>query len=398
MECITLSTIPAHRWAITRTLPIPLAVLAAFAGLCAAGVLSISHLLDIPVPCGGSQGCATVAAHPSSKLFGIPIAYFGVAAYLTLLFLLTRAHRDNRARILFVTMAGLGTAISIFLLIYAHTVIGAPCVWCVVSGASMLLSFLFGIGLLKSAEAVRGAHPGLVWSAAILLAAVLGVQGHWMHRASLIPPVAEETLDALPEHELVEGAHALGSAGAPVTIVVFTDLWCSACRAIHTTLSDYQKTNPTGVRLVYRHLPLWNIRGHESSGIAAGMAEMAGEEGKFWEFVHEIYSRTQQLNKEGYLSLMESLGFDPAAVEERFEDPDDPAIARVQRDMALAERLSVTATPTFLVLINDNPPVSANQRTLPEILNAPEVLALLRNAAEAFKKALGSSLNIQQSD
>jgi hypothetical protein len=59
-----------------------IAVVISFMGLFAAATLSLGYVLDLPVPCGGSNGCASVAAHSSSKLLGVPIAFFGVATYL----------------------------------------------------------------------------------------------------------------------------------------------------------------------------------------------------------------------------------------------------------------------------------------------------------------------------
>ena len=64
------------------------ASLVAFGGLLAAGVLSAGHILKLPVPCGSSNGCVAVASDPSSRFTGIPIAFFGVGAYVAILFLL----------------------------------------------------------------------------------------------------------------------------------------------------------------------------------------------------------------------------------------------------------------------------------------------------------------------
>src|SRR6266567_2379209 len=69
------------------SLPIA-AALVAFGGLFAAGMLSAGHILKLPVPCGRSSGCVAVASDPSSRFAGIPIAFFGVVAYVAILFLL----------------------------------------------------------------------------------------------------------------------------------------------------------------------------------------------------------------------------------------------------------------------------------------------------------------------
>jgi uncharacterized membrane protein/predicted DsbA family dithiol-disulfide isomerase len=349
-------------------------------GLLAAGMLSVGHFLDLPVPCGGAAGCATVAAHPSSKVSGIPIAYFGLVAYLVLLILLPRLHGSRNVLFLFVTIAGMGAAISAALLGYSHLVIRAVCAWCVVSGVAMVLSFYGGLALLKNPQTRSSIRAKLVGVVALAVALAISLQGYLLHRASEVPPLAAEKLATWLGSDLVTDAHAIGPEDAPITLIAFTDLSCSACRTAHPALRDYQAAYPKRVRLIYRHLPLWDIPGHESSGIAAAMAEIAGEEGKFWDVVHALFSRSTVFDRDGYLGLMASLGFDPTKIVERFENPGDPAIVRVQRDMALAESLGITATPTFLVLVNNSPPISANMRTLPGILSSPEITHLLQAA------------------
>ena len=53
-------------------------------GIFIAGILSLEAKFDLAVPCGPTGGCAIVAADPSSKFAGIPVAYFGLLGYLLL--------------------------------------------------------------------------------------------------------------------------------------------------------------------------------------------------------------------------------------------------------------------------------------------------------------------------
>jgi uncharacterized membrane protein len=109
-----------------------MALLVAFGGLFAAGVLSLGHILDLPVPCGGSRGCAAVAAHPRSKVIGVPIAYFGIAAYIAIIVLLAQCKLGRRGRSTLLTFTAAGAGTSLLLLLYSRSVIGATCHWCVV--------------------------------------------------------------------------------------------------------------------------------------------------------------------------------------------------------------------------------------------------------------------------
>src|SRR6266513_4057874 len=92
------------------------ASLVAFGGLLAAAVLSAGHILKLPVPCGSSSGCVTVASDPGSRFAGIPIAFFGVVAYIVILCLLMRFDRARWTHFALVALTGVGTIVSARLL------------------------------------------------------------------------------------------------------------------------------------------------------------------------------------------------------------------------------------------------------------------------------------------
>lgn len=357
----------------TRNLiaPIPLAALVvAFAGLFAAGVLGVGHLLDLPVPCGRGHGCVTIAMHPSSKILGVPIAFVGVAAYLAIVVLLANAADSRRARIALVVVTGVGTLVSAGLLVYAQAVIRATCGWCVASGVVMAVLLVLAVALLRARGVVRAVRPGVILGLGMCTAVALGMQAGMMQRSADAPPIPAERLAGLTAGELIDPAKSLGPADAALTIVEFADLRCPACRASHASLVAFQRANPSTVRLAFRHLPLMQIRGHELSGAAAALGEIAAEHGRFWPFAELVYRRRDLRNGKDLLGLLGGLDVSTEGVEARIADPKDPAVANVWRDKALAEKLGVHSTPTFLVLVDDRPSISANQRTLSRILRS----------------------------
>ena len=103
---------------------------------------------------------------------------------------------------------------------------------------------------------------------------------------------------------------------------------------------------------------------------------MAAEQGKFWHFVDRLYREPHQLDQNGYLALMRDFGFSSSQVQAVLADRQSAPALRVQRDVALANRLGAHLTPTFVVVIGHKPPVSANHRRLAEILNSSEVEAI----------------------
>jgi protein-disulfide isomerase/uncharacterized membrane protein len=351
--------------------------LCCFVGLFAAAVLSAGYLLDLPVPCGRSRGCQAVAMLPASRIYGLPIAYVGVGAWLLLLGLLTANHRSRRATQALVAASGVGAAISAALLIHAHTAIGATCLWCAASGIAMTLLFLFSLPLLRRPVPRPPLRPLMVWGMALACALATGAQAGAMGKAARKAPVAAGVLAKFSSEELSAGRGALGPVKAPLTVVMFGDLWCGSCRDSMDALRHFQAEHPRAVRVVYRHLPLWEIPGHQFSGTSAALAEIASEHGKFWQFIDELHRQPRPPGPAGFLSLLGGLGISPDGIEERLADPDDPAVARVRRDMDLAERLGMDSTPSFLILAEGQPALSSGPRQLPVLLESPVVQQLL---------------------
>jgi protein-disulfide isomerase len=355
------------------------ALLFCFVGLFAAGTLSIGHLMNLPVPCGVSSGCAAVATHPSSRPFGIPLAYVGVAAFSILLCLNALSDPDGRIRRLTVALSGIGTLVSAGLLIYSRTVIGATCAWCLVSGASMAALFVVSLLSRPAVSPVPG-MARLRMALTLLTAAGLGVQGGLMQRVSLAPPVPAAVLARVPPAELTRGRKALGPPDAPVTIVEFGDLACPACRAVHGSITAYQSAHPEAVRLVFRHRPLDQIRGHEHSALAAAIGEVCAEKGRFWDYAASVYELGGSANGRTLLDLAERFGLERARLKKRLADPKDPVLQRLNEDLNLAERLGIRSTPTFVVILTGQAPRSAGPRGLRRLLNSPGVVEAVAEA------------------
>ncbi len=97
--------------------------------------------------------------------------------------------------------------------------------------------------------------------------------------------------------------HILGSASAPVTIVEYSDTECPYCKQYHPTLQTIFDTyGATGqVAWVYRPFPLYkgNPPLHSKAGKEAEAMECVAElggNGKFWQYVANIFSVTPSNN------------------------------------------------------------------------------------------------------
>ncbi|MBI3420972.1 MAG: thioredoxin domain-containing protein [Candidatus Sungbacteria bacterium] len=88
--------------------------------------------------------------------------------------------------------------------------------------------------------------------------------------------------------------HIRGPVGAKVTIVEYSDLECPFCKRFHETMKQVLAAYPNDVRWVYRHAPLTQL--HSKAPAEANAAECAGEQGKFWEFIDEVFAVTPANN------------------------------------------------------------------------------------------------------
>lgn len=77
---------------------------------------------------------------------------------------------------------------------------------------------------------------------------------------------------------------------AKVTLVEYSDLQCPACAAYEPIVKKLVTNYPNDLKLVYRHFPLITI--HVNADYAAGAAEAAGNQGKFWE-MHDLLFEKQ---------------------------------------------------------------------------------------------------------
>ncbi len=97
------------------------------------------------------------------------------------------------------------------------------------------------------------------------------------------------------------------------------------------------------LKLVIKHYP---YRYRDYSSLAAQASEAARAQGKFWE-MHDLMLERKQLDRNSLLDYARELGLDLA----RFQlDLDNKTyLPRVEADFALARKLDLFQTPTFVI-------------------------------------------------
>ncbi len=152
------------------------------------------------------------------------------------------------------------------------------------------------------------------------------------------------TTRAERERQLFEdaGSPVRGNANGDVTLVEFFDYNCPYCRRLLTTLEDLQQANPR-LRIVYKEFPILS----DNSRFAARAALAARNQDKYFEFHDALMSADGIVNAEKVIEVAREVGL---SIRRLRRDMMDPEIqATIDRNLALAQSLRITGTPSFVV-------------------------------------------------
>jgi protein-disulfide isomerase len=139
---------------------------------------------------------------------------------------------------------------------------------------------------------------------------------------------------------------SLGPEDALITIIEFSDYQCPWCAKYHNeTFNLLLENYGDVVRFVYRDFPLGM---HPEAFPAAEAANCAGDQDKYWDFHHLLFTSDQDaLGRDLYLKYAEDLELDL----DRFQECVDSRVHRqeVQADYASARKWGVKSSPTFFI-------------------------------------------------
>ncbi|MDR2213609.1 MAG: DsbA family protein, partial [Pseudomonadales bacterium] len=163
---------------------------------------------------------------------------------------------------------------------------------------------------------------------------------------------------ALPPEEVGAADHVMGNAAAGLTLTVYADFQCPACKAEEQIIARAWPRIANQVQLVFRHYPL---DGHRHAFLAARYAEAAARQGKFWQLHDQLFA-TQELwsNIEDAQPLFDAYaqeaGLDLAQLK---ADIDLPEVrGKILSDQRGGIRAGVSATPSLFLngrLLRNNP-------------------------------------------
>jgi protein-disulfide isomerase len=312
---------------------------------------------------GGSCD-ATLKAAPA--LFGIPLSGWGVVFFGTLILLLVIAwalagsFARRAAYLCFaVTLPAALTAVWL-----ASLFVFGQAPWCPLCSVSHVLTWALvpTFWLLARASPPATQRLGVrdlagfggTAVAALAIALLVGRQVT-AQEAAHSPARALMEYTTTPAQEIPVGADdaRLGPADAPVRLVVFSDFQCPGCREFALSLRRLADTFRDRLAIYFKHYPLSTdchpglpVDLHPGSCQAAGAAEAARRQGKFWEF-HDYLFEAGDAGEPQLQEAARVVGLDL----ERFtaDRSSDEVRRKAAADLELGSRLGVDGTPSVFV-------------------------------------------------
>lgn len=144
-------------------------------------------------------------------------------------------------------------------------------------------------------------------------------------------------------HSPPEGYPSLGPAGAPNTLVFFTDYQCPVCPRAAREMEKLVTSFKGQLRVELHHNPLVM---HRNAYDAAAAAKAAQRQGKFWEY-HAALLDTRAFDRGALVELAGRLGLDRARFVRDFDDP--KLRERVTAEAKEALDANALGTPGFLI-------------------------------------------------
>ncbi|HMC60846.1 MAG TPA: thioredoxin domain-containing protein [Candidatus Solibacter sp.] len=174
---------------------------------------------------------------------------------------------------------------------------------------------------------------------------------------------------------------ALGTAGAPVVLVVFSDLQCPHCKEEANMLRQNLITGyPKDVRLYFKDYPLETLHPWARAAAIAGRCVFKQKPDEFWGYHDYIFGHQETISLDTMKNnVMEwAKGVKEIDALQLGQCMDTKATdAEVEAEIAEARSLEVTGTPTMFI----------NGRRIPNAIDWPNLKVIIDNEIEYQKTA-----------
>jgi protein-disulfide isomerase/uncharacterized membrane protein len=322
--------------------------------------------------------CDAVNQSKYAELGGFPVAFLGMAFYLGVAVLsavaLIRPQTVPRAgnAILGLGVVGLGYCAFLF---GASMTLGVYCLFCISLYGVTLLITLGGYLVARREDApllkatlssllFQDRSPALTIVATVFVVTIVGTKAiastpssHTAEGSAADPSAAvnvSSLYHAVKNPVALDGTEpVLGDPKAPFTVVEFADFQCPYCGKIAPELHALVQANPD-VKLLFKNYPIssecnQNVGDprHAFACKAAGAAECARKQGRFWELNHLMFSNQDNLDDDGIVFMAKQAELDVDALLACMKDP--AIFDGIHADVASATQVEVDGTPSIFL-------------------------------------------------
>lgn len=343
-------------------------------GLVASSYLSFTHYRNFSdiahrsfCAISRSLNCDTVAQSPYAVFLNVPVAVWGLFAYLLFLALVTILRPRGQffpSAALCCLLAALFSLTSIGLAVVSTLHIHSYCVFCLLTYAVNFGLFLvcymaqsrFGAGSfvasLKQDLAYLRTKPRQVLavagcSLALAVAALLFYPRYWQYEPL---PVNTRVEQGVTE----DGSPWIGARNPVLTITEYADYLCFQCGKMHHHLRQLVNQYPERIRLVHRHFPLDDRVNpmaketvHANAGLLALFAIMAQEQDLFWPVSDALFREARNKQAISFSAIARETGMDLSRFQEQLKDT--ALHKRLSDDIRAGLALHLTATPSYVI-------------------------------------------------
>lgn len=312
--------------------------------------------------------CETVAASEFAVIFGLPLALWGLLAYLAMGVLVVWGLRrplmpPSWPFGLLFWMNVFSTISSIVLYFISHFIIQSLCVVCI--GTYFINLFLLIISAVEL-RCVRlgpfralGQELGSIRTrllplsvfvgifAAIVFVLRIALPTYWQIEFSTGPA-------GLPIGVTPDGQPWIGASKPKITIEEYSDYQCPHCRRRHDAMRKLIESQQERMRLIHRHYPLDHTCNrmlkrpfHRFSCFYAKMAFCAQKKNRFWEANDYLFKNGRRKDAVSEDELAKAIGIDVSFMAKCLKS--DEADTVIQSDLRAGRALRIRGTPSYVL-------------------------------------------------
>lgn len=318
-------------------------------GLFVALYLSLHAAGLVPAICRAGEGCLQVLRSRWSAVLGLPVAFWGLGAYLVLFVANARLAVGGRCepcRLASYFLSGAGTLASFLLTLYSVNTLRTTCPWCLASAVTWCLLLL-----AHGMEGVWGEvepQARRTWRQPVALLAGVGLLLVWasdpLHLWGADLEIERRIASMSPEDVMGRQRPMVGDKDSGRTVVVVGELSCLACREALGRLFTWRDSG-AGIRIVFRH-GLLDL-GRQDVDMAVHL-ESAHRSGMLESWLRRVIAE-RDLDAIRSLNLLQEMGI-----------PLDASLESVvKEETAWARRLGIRHSPVLVLIEPGHPPMVA---------------------------------------